>query len=242
MLKFNLPNIFTCCNLFSGCIGAVMVFRNQLDIAAYLVFLAAFFDLLDGMAARKGAGFSAFGKELDSLADVVSFGFVPGAIMFKLLQQTNIELYLFSDFIARIFQFFPFIIAVFSALRLARFNIDTRQTVNFIGLPVPANAILIVSLPLILKQFPGQYDNLILHPYFIIIFSSISSYLLVSELNLFSLKFKTFSIKENLYQYLLIFFTLVLFPFLLFATIPIIISLYIFFSFLHSKTNQKTIQ
>jgi CDP-diacylglycerol--serine O-phosphatidyltransferase len=206
------------------------------------VFLAAFFDLLDGMAARKGAGFSAFGKELDSLADVVSFGFVPGAIMFKLLQQTNMELYFFSNFIARIFQFFPFIITVFSALRLARFNIDTRQTVNFIGLPVPANAILIVSLPLILKQFPGQYDNLITHPYFIIIFSSISSYLLVSELNLFSLKFKTFNIKENLYQYLLIIFTLALFPFLLFATIPIIIILYIFFSFLQTNTKQNTIQ
>lgn len=219
-----------------------MVFRNQLDMASYLVFLAAFFDLLDGMAARKGACNSAFGKELDSLADVLSFGFVPGAILFKFLQHSNLELYMFSELASRIFQFFPFIITVFSALRLARFNIDTRQTENFIGLPVPANAILIVSFPLILKQFPGHFDSLILHPYFIIVFATISCYLLVSELNLFSLKFKTLGFKENLYQYLLLIITLVLFPFFLFATIPIVIIVYIFFSFLNSKTNQNQIQ
>jgi len=217
-----------------------MIFRNHLEWAAYLVLIAAFFDLLDGMAARKKSAYSDFGKELDSLADAISFGFVPGAIMFKLLQLSHMENYFQSEIIIKVIQFFPFIISVFSALRLAKFNLSTNQSDHFIGLPTPANTILIISYPLILSQFPGRFDNILLNPYFILIFSLISSYLLVSNLNLFSLKFKSFKFNENLFQYILILCSIILFPFLLFAAIPILIFLYIFLSFLENiktKTN-----
>jgi CDP-diacylglycerol--serine O-phosphatidyltransferase len=217
-----------------------MIFRNHLEYAAYFVLLAAFFDLLDGMVARKVGSNQAFGKELDSLADVVSFGFIPGAMMFKLLQLSDLEMYFSSDNFIRCIQFFPFIITVFSALRLAKFNLDTRQTTSFIGLPTPANTLFIVSLPLILSQFPGKYDDLIINPYSIIIISVLSSFLLVSEIPLFSMKFKTLEWKENIFQYILVIISLILFPVFLFAAIPVVIFLYILLSIIQNYTKAKT--
>jgi CDP-diacylglycerol--serine O-phosphatidyltransferase len=239
-MKLHLPNALTCCNLFSGCIAAVMIFRNHLNYAAYFVFISAFFDLLDGMAARKIAGNSAFGKELDSLADAVSFGFVPGAVMFKMLQLSNPGTYIDSEILVRVIQFLPFIITVFSVLRLAKFNLDTRQTNSFIGLPTPACTLFIVSLPLILKEFPGKFDSLLLNPFFIIILSILLSYLLIAEIPLFSMKFKTTGIQENIYQYILLIAALIFFPFFLFAAIPIIITLYILLSIIQNKFKPKT--
>lgn len=238
-MKIHLPNALTCCNLFSGCIAAVMVFRNHLDYAAYFIFISAFFDLLDGIAARKIATNSAFGKELDSLADIVSFGFVPGAIMFKLLQTTDLTATFGEGFFTTFIQFFPFIITVFSALRLAKFNIDTRQTNSFIGLPTPANTLLIVSLPLVLNQFPGTFDNFFLNPYFILLTSAVVSYLLVAEIPLFSMKFKTMDIKENLFQYILLSIALIIFPLFLFGAIPILIILYILLSLIQNSLKPK---
>lgn len=238
-MKIHIPNALTCLNLFSGCIAVVMIFRNHFDTAAYFVFAAAFFDLLDGMVARKVSSDSAFGKELDSLADMVSFGFVPGAIMFKLFQHSQPELHFQSDSFIRVIQFLPFVITVFSALRLAKFNLDTRQTNSFIGLPTPANTLFIVSLPLILNQMPGRYDDLILNPYFIIIVSIGSAFLLVTELPLFSMKFKTLGFRENFYQYLLLMISLVLFPLILFAAIPVVIFLYILLSLIQKLTKAK---
>lgn len=239
-MKLHLPNALTSCNLFCGCVAAVMVFRNHLDIAAYLIFIAAFFDLLDGMVARKVLSNQAFGKELDSLADIVSFGFVPGAMMFRMLQFSNMELYFHSENFIRVIQFFPFVITIFSALRLAKFNIDSRQSNSFIGLPTPANTLLIVSFPLILKQVPGRYDFVILNPYFLLIVSTISAFLLVAEIPLFSMKFKTIAFRENLFQYLLVIISLILFPVLLFTAIPIVIVLYILLSILENFTKAKT--
>ena len=238
-MRFNLPNTLTCFNLLSGCIAAVMAFRNHLDYAAYFIFLSAFFDLLDGLAARKWSSNSDFGKELDSLADVVSFGFVPGAIMFKLLQHSEMDSYFHSEIIISILQFFPFIITVFSALRLAKFNIDTRQSNSFIGLPVPANALVIVSLPLILNQFAGRFDSVILNPFFIFIISFTFSLLMVSELPLFSMKFKTLGFHENRYQYILLLISVIAFPIFLFAAIPLIIILYILLSVLQNNIKTK---
>jgi CDP-diacylglycerol--serine O-phosphatidyltransferase len=190
-MKVHVPNALTCANLFCGCIAAVMVFRNHLDYAAYLVFVAAFFDLLDGMVARKVASNSEYGKQLDSLADMVSFGFVPGAIVFKLLQMSDVHSFFNAPMLSRFLQFAPFIITIFSALRLVKFNLDKRQTSSFIGLPTPANTLFIVSLPLILNQFPGKYDSIILHPVTLLILTVVCSFLLVSEIPLFSMKFKS---------------------------------------------------
>lgn len=240
VMKVHLPNALTCANLFSGCIAAVMVFRNHLDYAAYFVFLSAFFDLLDGMAARKVAGNSEFGKQLDSLADMVSFGFVPGAVIFKLMQMSDMKSFFGSDNVIMVLQFIPFIITVFSALRLAKFNLDTRQTSSFIGLPTPANTLFIVSLPLILNQFPGTYDGIILNPYVLLGISVVCSVLLVAEIPLFSMKFKTAAFRENIYQYILLVVAVILFPFFLFAAIPVLIFLYIFLSIIQNSSKAKT--
>jgi CDP-diacylglycerol--serine O-phosphatidyltransferase len=135
-LKKHFPNAITCANLFSGCVGIVLAFKGELVAASYAIFLSAIFDFFDGLASRVLKSFSGIGKDLDSLADVVSFGVLPAVIMYQLFLQghqiDNVSTYL---------NFIAFLIAVFSALRLAKFNTDTRQSENFIGLPTPANAI-----------------------------------------------------------------------------------------------------
>lgn len=239
VMKIHLPNMLTCANLFCGCIAAVMVFRNHLEYTAYFVFIAAFFDLLDGMVARKVASNTEFGKQLDSLADMVSFGFVPGAVVFKLLQMSDMNSVAQSESLVRIMQFAPFFITVFSALRLAKFNLDKRQTNSFIGLPTPANTLLIVSLPLILDQFPAKYDWLILNPYILLAITIICSFLLVAEIPLFSMKFKSAAFRDNIYQYILLGVALILFPFFLFAAIPVLIFLYIFLSIIQNNSKAK---
>src|SRR5271154_4600814 len=156
-LKKHLPNAITCANLFSGCVGIVLAFRGELVAAAYAIFLSAIFDFFDGLASRVLQSFSGIGKDLDSLADMVSFGFLPSAIMYELFLQApqvpNVSSWL---------NFSAFLISVFSALRLAKFNNDTRQAESFIGLPTPANAILIASFPMILEHHPS-YSQYILN-------------------------------------------------------------------------------
>ncbi|RZM21023.1 MAG: CDP-diacylglycerol--serine O-phosphatidyltransferase, partial [Pedobacter sp.] len=125
-MKKQIPNALTCANLLSGCIGIVFAFQGQLDLAAYAVLISGIFDFFDGFSARLLNVKSLIGKELDSLADMVSFGFLPGVVMFKLLDQ--------SDYTSPYLPFIGFLITIFSALRLAKFNIDERQTEDFIGL------------------------------------------------------------------------------------------------------------
>ena len=239
-MKMHLPNALTCANLFSGCIAAVMIFRNHLEYTAYFIFLSAFFDLLDGMVARKVASNTEYGKQLDSLADMVSFGFVPGAVVFKLLQMSDLNSILHSEMLFQIIQFAPFIITVFSALRLVKFNLDKRQSTSFIGLPTPANTLLIVSLPLILSQFPGKYEWLILNPYLLLAITIVCSYMLIAEIPLFAMKFKTTALRDNIYQYIFLAIALILFPFFLFAAIPVLIFLYIFLSIIQNSSKAKT--
>jgi CDP-diacylglycerol--serine O-phosphatidyltransferase len=171
---------------------------------------------------------------------VVSFGFVPGAMMFKLLQLSDLPSYFQSEILIRIIQFLPFLITVFSALRLAKFNLDTRQSNSFIGLPTPASTLFIVSFPLILSQLPGKFDHIILNPYFILISSVILSFLLVAEIPLFSMKFKSLEIRENIFQYILLIISLIIFPIFLFAAIPLVIILYILLSIVQNSTKAKT--
>jgi CDP-diacylglycerol--serine O-phosphatidyltransferase len=239
-MKAHIPNALTSLNLFCGCIAAYLVFNSRVETAAYFIFAAAFFDMMDGMVARKVNANSAMGKELDSLADMVTFGLVPGAILFMMMGQSGLSAYVSDKTAFRLFHFFPFIVTVFSALRLAKFNIDTRQTSSFLGLPVPANTLLILSYPLIMKEFPGMFDAILMNPFVIGALSIISSFLLVSELPLFALKFKTTGFSENKFQYFLILSAIVLLPILRYGAIPILILLYLILSFLEKASQVKS--
>jgi len=227
-VKKHLPNAITCANLFSGCVGIVFAFSDNLIFAAYCIFLAAIFDFFDGFASRVLKSFSGIGKDLDSLADMVSFGFLPSAILY--------ELFLSSPQIAKVgdyLSFIAFAIAVFSALRLAKFNTDTRQAEIFIGLPTPANAILIASLPFIVQQY-DTLNRYILNQYTLTILVIVMCSLLVAELPLMSLKFK-YRDSRNIYRYLLLLFSAVLILFFKFAAVPVVIFIYITLSIIQFK-------
>jgi len=195
--------------------------------------LAAFFDFLDGMAARLLHVKSEIGKELDSLADVVSFGVLPGIIVYQLMVgSTNIPI---AGSLISIFSLIAFIIPILSAVRLAKFNLDTRQTTSFIGLPVPANALFLGSLPLI--QIQAGYSeslswlNIITNNYYILAVISIGmSLLLVSNIPLISLKFRNLKFAENKPQFILVAFSVIAFMVATFAAVPLIILAYILLS------------
>jgi CDP-diacylglycerol--serine O-phosphatidyltransferase len=237
-IKKHIPNIITILNLVSGCIAIIFIFDGELKVASYLIFLAALFDFLDGMAARVLKVKSDIGKELDSLADIVSFGLVPGFIMMKLLQSSLGVTDIYSGLISLI-PYLALLIPVFSALRLAKFNIDNRQTQNFIGLPTPANAILIASLPLIMVQKTtlngmdtGWLVNFISNPYVLTGLTVLLSFLLVAELSLFSLKINKNEPAKNRFKYIFIVFSCILILLFYFAAIPVIMIFYILFSLL----------
>jgi len=229
-VRKHLPNAITCANLFSGCLGIVFTFQHNLLFAAYAIFLAAIFDFFDGLASRLLQSFSGIGKDLDSLADLVSFGVLPSAILYELLLQApQIE------HVSPYLNFIAFLIPVFSALRLAKFNTDERQSEIFIGLPTPANAILIASFPLILSQGGIIYREYILNPFFLSCFVLIMCSLLVAEIPLMSLKFKSTDFQENIYRYLLILLSVIVIVIFKFVAIPAIIFLYIVMSIIQFR-------
>ncbi len=207
--------------------GLVWAFEQHLDWAAYAIVVSALFDFLDGMLARLLKAYSEIGKELDSLADVVSFGVLPSVIVFQLVKQSGTEIFWLP--------YLAFSIAVFSALRLAKFNVDTRQAENFIGLPTPANALLLGSFPLIIASDELGIGAVIKQPHVLAIFCVLMSALLVSEIPLFSLKFKQWSIKGNEFKIALIFLSLILFLLLKFAAVPFIIGVYILLSMIQTQ-------
>jgi len=186
-LTKHIPNFITTLNLFSGSVAVYYAFNGDFHIAFYAILLAAFFDFLDGFAARLLSAYSPMGKELDSLADVISFGLAPGAIAFSLLEQSNLPSWL---------RFAGFIIPVFSALRLAKFNIDERQSDSFIGMPTPANAIFWIGISFSFSEV------LIANPWLTLGAILILSLLLVSEIPMLALKFKGAGWQKNSSQYL----------------------------------------
>ncbi len=222
----HLPNFLTICNLLCGCIGIVLVFEGNLYYATYLIWLAAIFDFFDGFVARWLKAYSDIGKELDSLADMVTFGALPAFIMFHLLNGAFADSYL---------PWMAFTIAACSALRLAKFNIDTRQSDSFIGLPTPANALLISALPFVLAQ-DNLVANIISNGYILLAITVIFSLLLVAELRLFALKFKNMSWADNKIRFTFIALSIVLIPLLQISAIPVIIFLYIIMSIPGSRT------
>lgn len=220
-MKKHIPNLLTCANLFSGCIGIVYAFNGDLKMVAFFVLLSGIFDFFDGFAARLLHVKSDIGKELDSLADVISFGLLPGVILYQLLKIENADSYI---------PYLGFLITVFSALRLAKFNIDTRQTEDFIGLNTPMNTFLIISFPFLLDNF-----SIISQTWFLILCILILCYLLISELRLFSMKINNLKWEQNKYKFIFLILSVVCLAFLKFAAIPIILLLYILFSQIHFK-------
>lgn len=224
-LKQHIPNAITCCNLFCGCLAILFAFENNLILSGYLVGLAAIFDFFDGFAARLLRVTSAIGKDLDSLADMVTFGLLPGVVMYKLLSNSITNYNLVHESLIPIeLGVSAFIITIFSAIRLAKFNNDTRQTSSFIGVPTPAVAMFICSLPLITNQ---AIITQLLNPFFLLGISILFSFLLISELPLFALKFKTFGWKGNRVKYIFLVLSALLIMTINYAGIAAIIILYI---------------
>ncbi len=211
----HLPNAITCLNLFSGAAGVWLGFQGNYVGAMVAILLSALFDFLDGFVARLIHAYSDMGKELDSLADVVSFGLVPASIVFAMLSEANPT---------ASYRFVGFAIVVFSALRLAKFNIDERQTSSFIGLPTPANALFWGGLALSYSSW------LVQNPIVLIVLTLIFSYLLVAEVPMFSLKFKNFHWKDNKVPFLFLLVSVILIIWLRQDSISFIILWYILLS------------
>lgn len=228
MIKRYIPNSLTCCNLISGCVATAFAFGSNPKTALLLIVIGAIFDFFDGMSARLLGVSSPIGKELDSLADVVTFGVAPATIVFSELCVLDYPALL--EPLSKILPFFAFVMAAFSALRLAKFNLDTRQTTSFIGLPTPANALFWGAL------IVGEADLFEANRWglpLLLILVCISSWLMVSKIPMFALKFKHWGWKGNEVRYsfiLLSVLLLILFYITAFALIIIcylLISLYV---------------
>lgn len=222
MIKKHIPNFITCLNLFSGCIAVYFAFNGNYSAAFAAVLLSAVFDFLDGFAARWLKAYSAMGKELDSLADVLSFGMAPGAIVFSYLLSTDSTGWL---------PFTGFLIPVFSGLRLAKFNVDTRQADSFIGLPVPANAIFWGGLVYSLTRAGSAHAACIGNNAWVLLpLIALFCFFLVSEIPMFSLKFKNLKWADNKVQFIFLLVCLAILVLAGFNAFPLLISWYIILS------------
>ncbi|MFL0685874.1 MAG: CDP-diacylglycerol--serine O-phosphatidyltransferase [Algoriphagus aquaeductus] len=228
-IRRHIPNALTLLNLFFGVSGIIWVIQGDILSGAYFVLIAAGFDFFDGFAARLLRVQSAIGKELDSLADVVSFGVLPGVILFSLTKSKSDLDWL---------PYLTLIVPMLSAYRLAKFNLDTRQSDRFIGLPTPANALFISTLPHFAVQYPS-WGSLLLLPLSMVVIAWIFSILLVSEIPLIALKFKDYSLASNKTRYLLIFIGLTSFAWMQLAGIPLVILAYIGLSILEQATGSE---
>ena len=230
----NIPNTITCCNLISGCIATYFAFCSNMQMALLWIIVGAAFDFFDGMSARLLGVSSPIGKELDSLADVVTFGVAPSTIVFSLLGR--LEYPAFLEPMREYVPFFAFVMAAFSALRLAKFNLDERQTTSFIGLPTPANALFWGALIVGGEKWLDNWPWMVL---VLLVGVCVSCWLLVSEIQMFALKFKQWGWKDNEVKYI---FVLSCIPLLLFfrvSGIAIIIAWYVLLSVIIDFRNKK---
>lgn len=226
-MKKHIPNSITCCNLLCGCVATHFALQGNIGTAFAMIVAGAVFDFFDGFAARLLHVSSPVGKELDSLADVVTFGVAPSGIIFTLIGLTGGP---------EALQYGAFLVAAFSALRLAKFNLDERQTMGFIGLPTPANALFWASLALWMRDAGITGDV----PLYILCAGVLlSCWLLVSEIPMFALKFKHFGIKGNELRYSFIAVSAALLALLQLNGFAIIIPLYIVVSAANSLTGRK---
>ncbi|AVR43805.1 phosphatidylserine synthase [Christiangramia fulva] len=246
-IKRHIPNFITLLNLLSGSIAVIFAVKGNLILAAVFVAAGIFFDFFDGLSARLLDVKSEIGLQLDSLADVVTSGVVPGIVMFQLLNKALPGGGPGADWGTSLFHvsfnpwaLFGLLIILASAYRLAKFNVDDRQTDSFIGLPTPANALLILSLPLILTYQPGPVvSDIILNHWFLLALTFVSCILLNAELPLFALKFSDWGIKENKLRYFFLISCLILIIFLKFIAIPLIILWYVILSVFSPKAKEE---
>lgn len=227
----HIPNTVTCLNLFSGCIACVMAFEAKYEWALLFIILSAVFDFFDGMLARLLNAYSAIGKDLDSLADDVSFGAAPAFVVFSLFKEMHYPAGM--EWLTPYLPYAAFLIAVFSGLRLAKFNNDTRQTSSFVGLPVPANALFWGSLVAGLHSFLISDD---FNPLYLLLLVMLFSLLLVSEIPMFSLKFKNLSWKDNKVSFI---FLIVCVPLLVLTGISGFAAVIVWYIFLSLATRRK---
>ena len=228
-LKAQLPNFITLLNLLSGVLGILWVLEGQPLYGAYFVILSATFDFFDGFAARLLKVQSDMGKELDSLADVVSFGVLPGILLYSLTK---------SQTEASFLPYCTLIIPMLSAYRLAKFNLDTRQSDRFIGLPTPANALLLTTIPYLAAHWP-ELSPWLSSPIALVVIAWLTSLLLVAELPLIALKFKNSSFRDNSYRYALLVIGAVCLVWLQLAGIPLVILAYLLLSGMENMLRKK---
>lgn len=236
----HIPNFITCMNLLCGCLALVSIFNGDELTAAFLVIIAAIFDFLDGFAARLLKVSSPIGKELDSLADCVTFGVVPGMLLLHYLQASlGVEVLSLKSFVLQPLLIFPLAVPIFSALRLAKFNVDERQSDGFRGLPTPASALWVIAIPLILWKVPSYLpidaSLLVLSPSFLIGSSIGLSAIMVSNIPLLAMKFKQFGWKGNEIRYLFLITSIVLLIILQTLGIPAILLLYLLLSIANNQ-------
>ncbi|WP_159470647.1 CDP-diacylglycerol--serine O-phosphatidyltransferase [Dyadobacter sp. 3J3] len=232
MFNRHIPNVLTCLNLLCGCIGVVEAFHNNIVISCWLIGIALIFDFFDGFAARLLKVSSPIGRDLDSLADMVTFGLLPSIIIYQLLMQSIPDL-------LGIWKAYPaFLIAIFSAIRLAKFNNDPRQSDSFIGVPTPAAALLIASLPLIIFN-DESWKPLIVNTNNLLMLTVVICYLLVSEIKLLALKFRSFGWKGNEARYSLMILTVVLLLLFKVLAVPIIFVAYLGLSVAANMVEKK---
>jgi len=228
-IKKHIPNALTCCNLLSGCIATSFAYNGDIKIAFLFIILGAVFDFFDGMVARLLHVSSPIGKELDSLADNITFGVAPSMMVFYELGQLNCP-----DFLEPLTEILPytaFLIAAFSALRLAKFNIDERQSLSFIGLPTPANALFWGGL----LMLQSKYQDTPAFYVVILLLVLLTSYLLISEIPMFSLKIKSKNWKENKFCLFFVVTAALLLFILSLPAFAIIITWYVILSIINKK-------
>lgn len=234
-IKKHIPNIITLLNLFCGCIAVVFVAEFRFDYAFIFVAFGIFLDFFDGFFARLFKVSSPLGLQLDSLADMVTSGVVPGFVMFQMFQGFE-----YDPEIISIYSAFGFLITLGACYRLANFNIDTRQTDSFIGLPTPANALFILSLPLIFKDYEYELiNNLLSNRWVLVAITLMSAYIMNAEIPLFSLKIKSFNLKDNLLQIVFLTISVALIGFLQFLGVAIVILFYVLLSVLMNIFQKK---
>ena len=255
-IKRLIPNLLTAGNLVCGILAIITALTGGLEglkFAPYYILIAAVLDFLDGFVARLLKVQSELGKQLDSLADMVTFGVAPGIILMILVRYAFAAFYTdqviteSTYYIVEFFSYSALIIPVFALFRLAKFNLDTRQTSSFIGLPTPAMTLYFAVIPLLIVNidlYPAEwknriYDVLLMNPIFLLGSALIMSILMVSEIPLFALKFKDFKWQGNEVRYIFLTISLVLFATLLFWSVPLIIILYIILSIINNASKRK---